>query len=175
MTLPALRVGRDQGALVSPRNFSIAAKQSLNGATVAQRFSMSRGHVFRTLPAYPRSCPWLRFGLAGLVNAGFGYAVFALLMLAGIWPGAALVGTMGAAVMFNFQTSRRLVFGSGGRALPFVAVYVVVLVLNWAALRALRWYGLPDLVSQSLLTLPIAAVSFVGQRRFAFGPATGPA
>jgi putative flippase GtrA len=136
---------------------------------------MVRGQVFRTLLAYPRSHAWLRFGLAGLVNAGFGYTVFALLVLAGVWPGAALAGTMIAAVAFNFQTSRRLVFGSGGRVLPFVAVYTVVLVLNWAALRALRWCGLPDLVSQALLTLPIAAVSFIGQRRFVFGAAAGSA
>lgn len=130
---------------------------------------------FRALLAYPRSRVWLRLGLAGLVNAGFGYTVFALLVLAGVWPGVALIGTMIAAVAFNFQTSRWLVFGVAGRVLPFVAVYVVVLVLNWVALRGLRWCGLPDLVSQALLTLPIAALSFLGQQRFVFGPAGGPA
>jgi len=39
----------------------------------------------------------------------------------------------------------------------------------------LRWCGLPDLESQALLTLPIAAVSFVGQQRFVFGSAKGSA
>ncbi len=136
-----------------------------------QRGYMSRGRLFRILLALPQSHAWLRFGLVGLVNAAFGYTVFAVLVLAGVWPGAALVATMIAAVAFNFQTSRRLVFRSNGQILQFVAVYAVVLVLNWMALRALRWCGLPDLESQALLTLPIAAVSFLGQQRFVFGPA----
>ncbi len=118
-----------------------------------------------------RSYTWLRFGVVGLLNAGFGYTVFALLVLAGLWSGAALVVTMVVAVGFNFQTSRQLVFRSNGRVLRFVAVYGVVLVLNWAALRVLRWCGLHDLESQALLTLPIAAVSFLCQQRFVFGQA----
>ncbi len=136
---------------------------------------MSYGQMLRTVLALPRSHVWLRFGLVGLVNAAFGYTVFAVLVLAGVWPGAALVATMIAAVAFNFQTSRRLVFRSKGQILQFIAVYAVVLVLNWVALRVLRRCGLPDLESQALLTLPIAAVSFLGQRRFVFGPAAGPA
>jgi putative flippase GtrA len=131
----------------------------------------SCGRVFRTLLAYPRSRVWLRFGLVGLVNTGFGYAVFAVLVLAGVWPGAALAGTTAVAVAFNFQTSRRLVFRTNGPVLRFVAVYIVVLAANWAALRLLQWCGLPGLGAQALLTLPVAAVSFAGQQRFVFGAA----
>jgi hypothetical protein len=40
-----------------------------------------------------------------------------------------------------------------------------------AALRALRWCGRPDLESQALLTLPVTALSFVGQQVFVFGGA----
>jgi putative flippase GtrA len=112
-----------------------------------------------------------RFGLVGLLNAGFGYAVFALLIREGIWPGVALIAAAVAGTIFNFQTSRRLVFRSRGDAMRFVGVYAVVLVVNWSALFALRLYGLPDLESQALLTLPIAALSFLGQRRFVFGRA----
>lgn len=133
---------------------------------------MMRGVWFRTLVTNLRWRPWLlflRFGLVGLINAAFGYTVFALLVLAGIWPGVALLAAASAGVAFNFQTSRRLVFRTSGRALRFVAVYAVVLAANWAALRVLRWCGLPDLESQALLTLPIAALSFVGQQVFVFG------
>jgi putative flippase GtrA len=112
-----------------------------------------------------------RFGLVGLLNAGFGYAVFALLIREGIWPGVALIAAAVAGTIFNFQTSRRLVFRSRGDAMRFVGVYAVVLVVNWSALFALRLYDLPDLESQALLTLPIAALSFLGQRRFVFGRA----
>jgi putative flippase GtrA len=130
------------------------------------------------MTANSRSRAWLlfpRFGVVGLVNAGFGYAVFALLELTGSWPGAALAGATIAGVAFNFQTSRRLVFRAKGHILWFIAVYSGVLALNWTVLRALRRYGLPDLESQALLTLPIAAISFFGQQKLVFDKPTGPA
>ncbi len=113
----------------------------------------------------------LRFGVVGLLNAAFGYVVFALLIWLGAWTGAALVLAAAAGILFNFQTSRRLVFRSRGDVVRFVAVYIVVLTVNWGALYALRRYGMPDLVVQAILTLPVAAISFVGQRRYVFGRA----
>jgi len=112
---------------------------------------------------------FLRFGVVGLLNTAFGYAVFAALVLAGLWPGPALAVATIAGVAFNFQTSRRLVFRSRGRGERFVAVYVGVFVLNWAALRTLNWVGFGDLVSQAMLVLPLAAISFLAQRVFVFG------
>ena len=122
-------------------------------------------------PASPRMAAvllLLRFGVVGLLNTAFGYAVFAVLVLAGIWSGAALVASTTAGVAFNFQTSRRLVFRSRGRLLRFVGLYCAVLALNWSALRALHWTGLNDLRSQALLVLPLAAISFAAQRTFVF-------
>jgi putative flippase GtrA len=118
-----------------------------------------------------RSREWfliLRFGVVGMINTSFSYVVFAVLVLLSGWPGVSLAGATIAGVAFNFQTSRRLIFRSDGRALWFVAVYAVVFSLNWAALRALLWYGVPPLWAQALLILPIAAVSFIGQRAFVF-------
>lgn len=139
---------------------------------------MAIGQSLRALPAGVHRQDWLlllRFGLVGLLNAAFGYAVFALLLHLGTWPGAALVVAAAAGTAFNFQTSRRLVFRSRGHVVRFLAVYAVVLALNWAALRALRWCSLPDLESQALLTLPIAVISFLGQHRFVFGRTSGTA
>jgi putative flippase GtrA len=118
---------------------------------------------------------WSRFGITGVLNTGFGYSVFALLELVGIWPGAALAGATIAGAGFNFQTSRRLVFHSRGHVLWFIAVYCVVFALNWVALRALRGRGLSDLGSQALLIAPIAVISFLGQQRYVFNQANGPA
>jgi putative flippase GtrA len=95
--------------------------------------------------------------------------VFALLIGWGALPGIALIVAAVAGIAFNFQTSRRLVFRSPGDAVRFVGVYAVILAVNWSALFALRRFGLPDLESQAFLTLPIAALSFLGQRRFVFG------
>jgi putative flippase GtrA len=124
-----------------------------------------------------RSQDWFliwRFGVVGMVNTALSYVVFAILVLLSGWPGASLAGATIAGVAFNFQTSRRLIFRSNGRALWFVAVYIVVFALNWAALRGLLWYGVPPLWAQALLTLPIAAVSFIGQRTLVFGQTLEP-
>jgi len=122
----------------------------------------------RTLLAFRHSKALIRFGVASMLNTVFGYVTFALLLLSGVWPGAALAGTIIIAIGFNFQTSRRLMFRSNGHIARFVAVYIVVLIINFVALGVLRRHGLPDLVSQAFLTLPIAALSFAGQRHFVF-------
>jgi putative flippase GtrA len=139
--------------------------------TMTQKDAVSCGRIFRNILEYSGSRRWLRFGLAGLLNAGFGFSVFVLLVMVGVWPSVALAVTMVAAIAFNFQTSRRLVFRSNGDIVRFVAVYASVLVVNWVALAGLEWAGFSVLWSQALLTLPIAAISFLGQQRFVFGAA----
>jgi putative flippase GtrA len=135
---------------------------------------VARGRFSSSLIADPQArLLFLRFGVVGLVNTAFGYAVFALLVLAGAWPGAALVASTVAGVAFNFQTSRRLVFrsGAGGRGLRFAALYGGVLFVNWVALRALHGLNLSDLQAQAILVFPIAILSFAGQKLFVFGAA----
>ena len=113
-----------------------------------------------------------RFGVVGLVNTGFGYVMFAGLLLLGVGSLAALLAATVASVAFNFQTSRRLVFRSPGRAWRFVGVYVAVLAINWSALQAAAAFGLPNLEAQAFLALPVAVASFIGQRLFVFDAAT---
>jgi putative flippase GtrA len=111
---------------------------------------------------------FLRFAAAGLLNTLFGYAIFAGLLLLGVNQLAALILAAAAGTLFNFQTSR-LVFRSRGRALRFVAVYAAVLALNWSGLRAAVHFGLAPLPAQALLCLPVATLSFIGQKFFVFG------
>jgi putative flippase GtrA len=111
--------------------------------------------------------PWpllLRFGLVGVMNTAFGYAVFAGLMLSGVGWAGALVGSAVAGVAFNFMTSRRLVFRTDGQLARFIALYAGLLTLNWLALRLASGIGLPDLAAQAILAMPIAG-------RFVFSPA----
>ena len=124
----------------------------------------------------PPFAPWLmfvRFGLVGLLNAAFGYATFAVLLLAGAGTGLALVAAMAVGIVFNFQTSKRLVFMSRGCALRFFVVYGFVLVMNWVALRGLGAIGVSALAGQAFLVLPAAIVSFLGQKIFVFSPVAG--
>lgn len=111
----------------------------------------------------------LRFLVVGLLNTAFGYLAFAALTLAGAGPGAALAAAAAASAVFNFQTSRRLVFRTRGRWVLFLATYLVLLAGNWGALQVARMHGLPQLEAQALLCLPIAALSYICQKTFVFG------
>ena len=115
----------------------------------------------------------LRFGVVGVLNTAVGYAMFALSTLAGLSPAPALTVSTVASIAFNFQTSRRLVFRASGRWVRFILVYAVVFALDWAMLRLARQYGVPALIAQMVLALPLAALSFVGQKLFVFSPSEG--
>jgi putative flippase GtrA len=110
-----------------------------------------------------------RFLLVGVINTAFGYLAFAALTLMGAGSGVALIAAAAISIAFNFQTSRRLVFRTRGRWAPFLATYLFVLAGNWEALQLARMHGLPQLEAQALLCLPIAALSYVCQKRFVFG------
>lgn len=112
----------------------------------------------------------LRFLLVGGVNTVVGYALFA----AFVWAGLAYPLAIGLAtvlgVAFNFQSTGRLVFGGAplsqlGR---FVAVYVVVYLINVGSVALLLRAGLSVYVANAMVILPLALIAFVLQRRFVF-------
>ncbi len=113
---------------------------------------------------------FLRFGLVGLLNTAFGYSIFAGLVLVGLRPGFALAGAAVLGAGSNFYTSQHLVFGRTTRASRFILLYTATLAVNVAALHALEAAHLSALYSQALLALPIAVLSFTGQRLWVFGP-----
>jgi GtrA-like protein. len=99
----------------------------MNGPDMAHRFDMVRGSVMTK--GRPRLSDinglvgitigllrprFLRFLLVGALNTAFGYAIFLLSLKLGMSVGAALSASTLAGVVFNFQTSRRLVFRSAG-------------------------------------------------------------
>lgn len=112
----------------------------------------------------------IRFVLAGITNTAFGYFVFAALILVGGRPFWALLGSMIAGVMWNFWTSSRFVFRDigGGRAMRFIGVYAVVLSANWLSLRIMQSLGVVELLAQAVLAVPLAVISYLGQRFFVF-------
>ncbi len=111
----------------------------------------------------------LRFGLAGVFNTGFSYIAFALTLLVGANAMLAVIVSGIAGIALNYQVARRLVFRSPGRAFRFFLVYIIALGINWVGLTSFRTYGFGDMLSQAMLALPIAAISFIGQRLFVFG------
>jgi putative flippase GtrA len=110
----------------------------------------------------------LRFLAVGLLNTGFGYVIFALLIAVHLAEPIALIGAAMAGIAFNYKTLSLLVFKSPGSLLRFLGAYTLVIGLNTGALRALNGMGFGALAAQAVLTGPAAALSFFLQRYYVF-------
>lgn len=113
---------------------------------------------------------FIRFLLVGLLNSAFGYGLFAICLLVGLPPEAALLVATILGVLFNFFTTGRLVFGqAGGRKLiGFLSVYAVIYLLNAASLRLLVSWGVPPLIGQLLLMPCAATATFLALNKMVF-------
>ncbi|MGY8903934.1 MAG: GtrA family protein [Burkholderiales bacterium] len=113
---------------------------------------------------------WLRFVVVGALNTLFGYGLFALLVWAGLaYPVAIGVATV-VGVLFNFQTTGRMVFDGAPRSrlLRFVAVYALVYLINLAAVAVLLYWKLNIYLANALVILPLAWLAYIFQRKFVF-------
>lgn len=112
----------------------------------------------------------LRFLVVGGINTVFGYCAYASLLFVGLHYGwAALLGTI-AGVIFNYFTTGGLVFDRLGQGdlVRFVLVYVVIYLLNVAALAVLEHFGVGPYIGGLACILPMALVSFLLMRTFVF-------
>ena len=117
-----------------------------------------------------------RFLLVGALNTLFGYFLYGSLILIGLnYKYAVLLATI-LGVLFNFQTTGRLVFGSQNNKLifRFVLVYVVTFLLNVEALRIVDAIDIgieqktKMLIAGAILVLPMAVISFILMKLFVF-------
>jgi putative flippase GtrA len=126
------------------------------------------------------SAPWrigelrrvARFLAVGVLNTAFGYAIFALLVLAGLSPQPSLMIATVLGVSFNFFSFGKLVFsqkstlGAAGR---FGAVYLVSYGMNASMLEVLiARMGLPPLTAQLLCLPAVVALTYLLMRTFVF-------
>ena len=113
---------------------------------------------------------FVRFLLVGGLNTVFGYCLFALLIWLGLqYPAAIGLATL-AGIVFNFQSTGRVVFGSAPwKRIPrFAFVYAVVYALNLAGVSALLGWGINIYLANAMVLLPLAAFAYMLQRRFVF-------
>ena len=113
-----------------------------------------------------------RFLLAGGVNTLFGFAVYCVLILAGmdVWL-SLLVGTL-LGTVFNFFTTGGYVFRDISRArFPrFVICYLLIYGINFMLIEWLSAWLSSKIVSQAILIFPMALLSFFLMARFVFAP-----
>jgi putative flippase GtrA len=112
----------------------------------------------------------LRYLIAGGLNTAFGYAAYAVLILAGAPIGLAVAGANILSFFFNFFSYGRLVFGqTSHRLLPrFLLVYISLAGVNIVMLQGLAAFGVGALLAQALLVPVLVSIGFVGMRLFVF-------
>ncbi len=113
---------------------------------------------------------FILFLFVGGINTLFGYGLYALMLFIGLhYALAALVATIGG-VLFNFKTTGAIVFGNGNNALifRFVAVYLVVYVVNTGVLKIFNHYAVSLYIAGAVMLLPMAVLAFLLQRKFVF-------
>jgi putative flippase GtrA len=105
----------------------------------------------------------IRFVIVGAVNTGFGYVVFAALVLLGLGTQIALAISFIAGILWNFRTHGSFVFGTQGYTrLPiYAAVYLVLYLLNSILLANAITAGTNPLVAQAAIAVLVAVISFV--------------
>jgi putative flippase GtrA len=111
-----------------------------------------------------------RFIVVGALNSAVGYGLFAILVLVGMVPEAALLVATIVGVIFNFATTGHFVFANRDPrlVLRFVAVYAIIYVVNALALRYLTYMGMSPLLAQLLLVPTAAVVAFFALRSLVF-------
>lgn len=112
--------------------------------------------------AEDRGNRFLRFVLAGMVNTGFGYSIYAALVFAGVFPQVALALQFAIGVVFNHMTHGRFVFGTRGygRFPHYVAAYVAVYLFNAALLKLLMGFDISAYLAQAIALIPTVLLSF---------------
>lgn len=126
--------------------------------------TLNRATITMNLP------PFIRFLAVGFLNTVFGYMLFALLTWMGLsYPWAIGLSTI-VGVLFNFQTTGRLVFGTTNkqRLIRFIGAYALIYVLNVGGVALLLGWGFNVYWAGALLLLPMAGISYFTLRVFVF-------
>jgi len=112
----------------------------------------------------------VRFLLVGVLNTGFSYGLYVILVWAGVhFAVANLVATV-AGILFSFRMQGRFVFGNTDGALlwRFVPVWIVLWLLNVGLITALVRWGLDPYSAGALALVPTVAASYLVQKHFVF-------
>jgi putative flippase GtrA len=105
----------------------------------------------------------------GGVNTVFGYSAYAALLLTGVAPSIAVIGSTITGMAFNFASLGSL-FGSRARhrLLRYVLTYGVLLGANLALLHIIMGIGIGPFLGQGVVVVILAPLSFLIMRRFVF-------
>ncbi|MGD0281082.1 MAG: GtrA family protein [Dissulfurispiraceae bacterium] len=126
-----------------------------------------------TFNSLARTCidnKFFRFLIVGGINTAFAYGIFALLIFLKFHYAVAALLATSLGVLFNFNTTGRLVFGSKDNRLvfKFIGVYAIIYVINTAFLGVFNFFKVNMYLAGAAMILPMAVVGFVLNKSFVF-------
>lgn len=113
---------------------------------------------------------FFRFLVVGGINTVFSYSLYAFLLFIGLHYLLAAIISFIISVLFNFETTGRLVFQKNDRRLllKFIFSYVIILAISLFSLNMLVMLGISPYLAGLLNVFPVAIISFLIQRTFVF-------
>jgi putative flippase GtrA len=111
-----------------------------------------------------------RFIFAGVLNTAFGWLVYSVAILFGAPVWSALIAGILFGIVFNFFTIGGYAFKalSISRLPRFIAVYVIIYIINLLSINYLVNVLLEAIWAQAVLTLPMAFLSYALMRAWVF-------
>lgn len=113
----------------------------------------------------------IRFLVVGIVNTGFSYSIYIILLYAGLKYKLASLGSLILGILFSFKTQGKYVFRNTSNRLffRFVASWALIYVFNISIIGELIKFGLNAYISGAIALLPVTILSYVIQKIFVFG------
>jgi len=112
----------------------------------------------------------IKFLFIGGLNTVFGYSIYALFIFAGLYyPFAIIISTI-FGVLFNFQTTGKIVFNNSKNNLlfKFIGVYSVICFINILFLKVFELFKVNMYFAGAVLIFPMAFLSFSLNKKFVF-------
>ncbi|HIS74301.1 TPA: GtrA family protein [Candidatus Galligastranaerophilus intestinavium] len=112
----------------------------------------------------------MKFLFVGALNTAFGYSVYALFVTLHASHNIALTIQYILGVLWNFKTTGVIVFKNhdNSRIIRFFMSYVITYSINLVCLNFLVHFGLGKYISQAVMVLPMAVLSFLIFKTFVF-------
>lgn len=112
----------------------------------------------------------IRYVLVGILNTGFSYVVYALLIFLGAPIAWASLGALLMGILWSFTTHGKIVFKNLSKAsfLKFVVNWVVIYVLNVQLIYKLLEWNMNAYTAAAVATIPITIISYFSLKYLVF-------
>ncbi len=113
---------------------------------------------------------FVRYLVVGVLNTGFSYSVYALLLWLGFAFFVANLIALLCGIVFSFQTQGRFVFDNTSRRLfpKYVLLWILIYFSNIALIKLFLLFGFNAYVAGALAIPPIVLLSYVLQKYLIF-------